>query len=263
MARGAFLISEEDGQISAELDPRRKSIPNDQSEFLAAILNTQTVLAVIFKDKPKKYKTNFAQLLALAQVGLVGNSPETSLAKQSLKQLKAEIMIREGTQIKLDYLSRLGLLAAGLASAGVFFWIFIQNLGGCSATSMLPYWCLIGNYGLLWMGTMLGVWISVAASRGRLTFNDLPTVVGRFREPLIRLIFTGFLGIVLGWFLAANLIGITFADLDFSEFVSKPLTALVLGTVSGISEKALSVRLIARSSEIISSGADSSSATTP
>ena len=174
MARGAFLISETDGRIRAQLDPRRKSVPNDHSEFLAAILNVQTVLIVIFKDKPEKYNINFTRLLALAQVGLVGNSPETSLAKQSLKQLKADIMIREGTQIKLRYLSRLGYLAAVLAIVGLIVWWGIKHWVNCSVETAIPQVCSISNYGLLWAGAMLGVWLSVAASRGRLTFEDLP-----------------------------------------------------------------------------------------
>ena len=193
----------------------------------------------------------------------MGNSPETSLAKQSLRQLKADIMIREGTQIKLKYLSRLGYLAGGLATVGLIIWWVIQHGVNCSVGIAIPQVCSISNYGLLWAGAMLGVWLSVAASRGRLTFEDLPTVVGRFREPMIRLIFAGTLGIVLGWFLSSKLIGLTFSGLDFSQFVSDPLVAILLGTISGISEKALSVRVIARSSEIIGSDANSSSTTTP
>jgi len=258
MVAGAFLISEKDNHIRAQLDPRRESIPNDQAELLDEVFEVQSILEVIFKRQPEKYNSVFPRLLSLAQVGLVGDKPETSLARQNLTQLKAEIMVREGTKIKLKYLARLGALAAGMAAVGLVFYLFIWQNYSCGGKDSQAAICSGANYGLLWTGAMIGVWLSVAASRGRLTFEDLPTVIGRYLEPTIRLVFAGLLAIVLGLFLAADLLGLVFGGTDFSKFDASTLTAILLGIVAGIGEKALAVKIISRSDEVAGAAGASS-----
>lgn len=65
------------------------------------------------------------------------------------------------------------------------------------------------------------------------------------------MLFVGLLAMMLGLFLQLKALSITFANIDFSTYADSIGMALLLGLVAGISERLISVELIARAREMV------------
>src|ERR1700681_4814740 len=79
--------------------------PSEQQVLKNQIERSLSTLRSIYpKSSDNKYDEAFAKLLALAQVGLVGLRPSTSIASAALESLHTEIVDREAGRIKNVYM---------------------------------------------------------------------------------------------------------------------------------------------------------------
>ena len=101
---------------------------------------------------------------------------------------------------------------------------------------------------------MAGAWMSVAATRRKVTFEEMPDFLSSYFEPLIRLIFVGLLVASFALFLQLEVLTLKVSGVDFKEFSSEVGVALLLGLIAGISEKALSVQIISRAQKALAPG---------
>lgn len=140
------------------------------------------------------------------------------------------------------YLAFFALWAAGgvaLAIVGLF-------LARCFASHMM-------GYGWLLIGTMGGAWFSTAARRWQIAFEDIQEFIDVVYEPVIRVVFVGVLALLLGLFLDVKLLSLKIGSVDLTEFPTNVRLALVLGAITGIGEKVISVQLLERAKMILSS----------
>ena len=248
---GAFEIKlsvDDDNEFNLEPKDLPGPIPEDQREIELGIYKAWGILKLlreqgVFAKDDGSFNEFRRRLLEVARVGLAANHVKTILAAKALEQIRDEISVRKGVTIKLTYLVRLaGWAVLGVIVGGVVIFLSKQGLPG------------LAGYGWVVIGSMAGAWMSVAASRRTVTFEEMPNFLGFYFEPLIRLWFVGLLATTFALFLQLGVLTLRISAVDFAEFPSKIGVALVLGVVAGISEKAVSVRIIERTRKLFTSG---------
>lgn len=233
--------------VEFNLKPRdtQDEIPEEQRTLSHGIYGAAGVLKLLNEqkvfDKDQASLKEFRErLLQVAQVGLAASHVKSKLAATALDQIRDEIVLRKGRPVQFRYLlvllqwAGLGAVVAGLVVAAAE--IAVAGLRG---------------YGWVLMGSMAGAWMSVAAGRREISFEELPYFLDSFLEPIIRLVFVGLLAVTVALFLHLDVLSISFLQVDFSEFAGNVGVALLLGVVAGIGERTLSVRLVKRAQEVV------------
>ena len=238
---GAFEIVEK-YKKTFNIKPVGDSLPQDQVKLQRAIYAANAILNVIFKNREEKYKDYLKALMEVAEAGLESpNIVHPQIAFDALEQIKTNIVLLEGRELKKKYLWDLLQKAIVLGS------------GVLAITLGLDYvWPEIFNFyplGLVWAGAMTGVWVSVAIKRTKMSFEELPNYDERKIVPFLHLIFAGIITVVFALFLKLEIIGITFNDIDFTEFPRHPEMSFVLGFLGGFSEKALSLKILKKAQQ--------------
>jgi hypothetical protein len=123
-------------------------------------------------------------------------------------------------------------------------------LGG-GMTLLGQFWTGLSGFGFVIMGSMIGAWLSVAASRWEIAFEGLQDSLDARNEPAVRLLFVAVLGCVVGLFLQLGVFNFKIGNADLTKFASNPSWAFALGVVAGIGERALSMQVLARSKEVL------------
>jgi hypothetical protein len=159
------------------------------------------------------------------------------LASKSLQQIREDIMRRMAKPIIYRYLAVLALYATGVGVAAALC------AGWANANDYT-------NYSYVVIGAMMGAWLSATATRQQVTFTGLQDFVDVRFDPPIRILFVTVFAVVLTLILQAQLIKIEIKGFDIAS-IDKIRWALVLGAMIGISEQALSVKVIDRVRQIM------------
>jgi len=251
MTEPRFTLGKRDGDLELHLKRGTaqddKPVPDDQAALQQRIYLTQRILHFI-ADRTTHLEDYRHRLEQVALAGLVQPNVQVKLAGDALTQIQEEIAQREGRIIKLRYLIKLGRWAVALAAAALL--LYWDHSVRAAADGAAPGWNAVRAYYLVWAGAMAGVWVSVASSRARVRFEDLPTLIDHRTEPVIRLVYTGLLACVFALFLVVKLVEVKVGALETAQLGAVP-TALVVGVISGFAEKTLSLRLVRRARELV------------
>lgn len=243
-AGGAWQVSSrdrQDGSRDINFQLKRVDVPADQLELKNKIERTYSLLLRLYAADRAEFNEAFDKLLSLAQVGLVGPKASTPVAAEALSGLHAEIVDREAGRVKNAYVRKLGSWAAWLAGISACVGFIAADV---STDRTIPSYCA------LWVGCMLGTWLSFSVRKVRLGFFDLAQVEDDQLDPGLRLIFTGSLTVVLGLVLQNSLVQITVGEFSAREFLSEYTAALLLGSLAGLAEKALPSHLAEKASSL-------------
>ena len=103
---------------------------------------------------------------------------------------------------------------------------------------------------------MVGAWLSLAATRREISSEDISSFVDYRFEPFIRMLFVASLAAIVALFLQTNVLSIEVGSIKLSQFAGTGNTALalLLGVITGISEKAVSVRVIESARKVFAPG---------
>ena len=265
---GAFEIRTHDthrnevkDKIEFNIKPKEEfpgPIPEEQREINYGVYGTWGVLKLlreqgVFKDEDNSFTEFRGRLLQVAEVGLAAKHVRTHLAAKALDQIREEISLRKGITIKLKYLSRLaGWALLGVAAGASLVYIAAKGIPGLYSPD--PSTPGLKGYGWVVIGSMAGAWMSVASTRRKVAFEEMPDFLSSRFEPLIRLIFVGLLAASFALFLQHDLLTLKVSEVDFKNFSSEVGVALLLGLIAGISEKAVSVRIISRAQKALAPG---------
>ena len=184
MSRGVFIVSRDPSNqrdILFQQSPNHSGeIPEEQLALKDQIEQTLAILRMLFPNDDARFREYFDPLVSLAQTGLVGESAQTNLARRTLISLKTEITDRESGRIKNRYMKKLGLTAVFLGVPPLICAVFILT--------RRPDLLWLSNFMLLWVGCMVGVWLSFGARKTVLRFEELHIVEKDRLEPVVRLI---------------------------------------------------------------------------
>lgn len=235
----------EDGTLDIYFKVLKSGCPADQQRLKNEVERTLSALRVLYAGSVGgKFEEAFAKLLSLAQVGLAGPSPSTSVAEAALESLQNEIVDREAGRVKNDYMIKLGKWALGFCIAGVV--LYFLSGTEWSPSQIRDY----RNFFLLWSGCMVGVWCSFAARKAVLTFFDLARIEEDRLDPPLRLIFSGLLTFILGLIFLTGFANVVVGTFEGAKFIHDAAVALLIGALSGIAEKALPVAILQRAQTI-------------
>lgn len=173
-------------------------------------------------------------MIQAAEVGCTANNVKTRLAADALEQIRRDIVRRKGRAIKYRYLITLGR------------WAVMGILLGALVVAASCYVAALSGYGWVIAGSMVGAWLSLASTRRQVSFDSIQDVVNVGKEPVIKLIFVAILASTLAFLLEIGVISLSLGDIDLAEFHANARFAVLLGLVTGISERAASVQVIDR-----------------
>lgn len=234
MPKGAFLVSGEGTEIVFEQHPDVPQAPEDQIRLYVKFASLHSRLRALFDTDAARLEHYVRRLRSIAQVSISGKSVDPALGEAAYTQLVADIVDREGWRIKLGYLRQLGLVSGGMSAAALVLYVVLIN---CTTLQML------GNYALLFIGSQIGVFLSVAARRSNTSMDELMEVRHTRWEPFVRLLYTGLLALTLGLLLAKGAITLAFGQFNAGSFITDIPAALLTGLIMGLAEKTLSLRL--------------------
>lgn len=256
MAKGAFKISFENKKTELVIATNIADgvIPDDQLNLSIDITNTLATIKLLYKTESSQFSKAFDQLFWIAKTGLEGDeigNVQVTLSVKALAQFKKEIVDRESSKKKNEYLIKLGVRALILGLPFLILGAYInyracQNLHYCNCVQ--PNY--LANIMILWSGTMCGVWLSFAITRTILGFDDLAIIEKDGLEPALRLIFTGILSIVFGLLFITNAIEIKLGSLSSHDISKDPITAFLIGTILGLNEKIIGNTLTKKTSAL-------------
>jgi hypothetical protein len=218
-------------------------IPEDQrkiSHEVYAVRNTVKLLRKLTRVDDKDYDEFIERVKQAARVGCEGSNVDAVLAATALDDIRGDVMRRYGRKIAFRYLLALAAWAAG----GVLLGFLVI---GTSVWSGLQ---VLSGYGYLLIGSMVGAWLSVAASRWEIAFDGIQEFVDTSVEPAVRLLFVGLLAMAFGLFLQLGIIPINIDKVSLTTFYATPQWALFLGIIAGVGEKALSMQLLTRAKQV-------------
>lgn len=222
----------EDGKKDILFNVINPGCPASQNELKNDVERTLSAIKIIFENsKDGKFEESFAKLLRLAQLGLIGLTPDTTSARYALESLKHEIVAREGGRIKNSYMRTLGIWALGFSLCAVIAYFITDNYLNCRGN--------IKNFFLIWGACMAGTWCSFAARKLVLTFDDLSLIEEDRLDPPIRLIFSGLLTLILSLVFITGFAEVQVGSFKTSEILMYETYALLFGAFCGLAEKAL------------------------
>jgi hypothetical protein len=215
------------------------------------IERTLSALRAVYSVDKAKFNEAFAKLLALAQVGLPGPTPATSIARSALDSLKAELVDREAGRIKNEYMIKLGRWALTFLTVAVFLYVLLTIWPDRVPDRIYAY----RNFLLLWSGCMIGAWCSFASRKVVLSFFDLARIEEDRVDPPLRLIFSGLLTSILGLIFATGFANVVIGTFEGAKFLNDGAVALLIGALSGMAEQALPGAIMQRAQNILPSDA--------
>lgn len=221
--------------------------PAEQQRLKNEIERALSALRVIYAESSSgKFNEAFAKLLNLAQVGLVGPKPATSVAVSALDSLKSEIVDREAGRIKNNYMIKLGKWALAFCAIGVIAYL-VAGIDSELVPAQVRHY---RNFLLLWSGCMIGVWCSFASRKVIMGFFDLAGIEEDKVDPPLRLIFSGLLTSILGLIFVTGFANIVVGTFEGAKFLNNGSVALLIGALSGLAEKALPGAIMQRAQTI-------------
>jgi hypothetical protein len=246
MPRGCFVVSRDGDNprdIRFSLLSGTDTVPDEQLRLRDEVDGALTVLRMLFTTDDTRFEEYFRPLLSLAQAGLVGDSAQPELGLRALVSLKNDITAREAGRVKNQYMKVLGqrALVAGLPALAA----------GFAMPLIAPDLPALRSFLLLWSGCMAGVWLSFGARKTVFTFEDLNIPEQDRMEPLVRLVFAGLLTMVIGLLFETHAMEITLGAIKSSDFGTRPTVALLIGMLSGFSEKVLSSQVGRQASALL------------
>tara|TARA_R110001606_G_scaffold74168_1_gene171744 strand:+ start:2630 stop:3703 length:1074 start_codon:yes stop_codon:yes gene_type:complete len=187
-----------------------------------------------YTENRSRFDDAFYKLLSLAQLGMATKHADPYVANAALTTLKAEIVDREASRIKNDHMRKLGLWALVPALVcGILYLLYDEFI----------YWPdEIQHYRhifLVWIGCLAGTWVSFAARKVVLTFEDLSTLEKDRLDPPMRLIFTAMITTFFILIFTTGLINLEIGGFSSASILTSGSVALLIGALLGLSEQAL------------------------
>jgi hypothetical protein len=244
MIMGAFEIQIPDHHPeNFDLRPKDAAgpIPDDQKKVSQVVYETSNVLKLLrgqgeFRKDDASFKEFIERVIEAARAGCVVQNVQTTLAAEALTQIRADVARRKIRVIVYRYLFRLAVWAL---------------VGAALGSAIVILLCELRGYGWVVIGSMVGAWISVAATRWEISFEGVQDFLDVCYEPFVRLFFVGLLASILALFLSLKVLALKIGSLDLSTFETSPGAALLVGLIAGVGERKLSVAILERARKVL------------
>lgn len=230
-------------------------IPDDYLTLEIEIERTNTILNAIFSDGKDPLSTirsqqYFSRLVALARASL--GQDQVSLGNMALKTFQYDVLVREAGRIKNKYVVELGKWTSIYGGVALIYYLF---------SLLFPIIIRDKLFSLIFVGSMLGAWLSFSIRNPNLTFYHLAAVEDDLLDPKIRPLFVGGMTMIVALLLGTEMVVVTIGGFDTKFLTSATanhaavgiatMKALLIGCLCGISEQALPSALGQRAREFV------------
>lgn len=212
----------------------------DDCEAVATVLQTHVGL-----NNPA-FRALFEELLATAQVGLVGAGANPAAAGATLNAFKERLVSSLGPGVRKRYLSSLGRRAIAMATLFVALGLFASRYA--SVIELAPDECR--NYCFMLSASMLTVWASFAARR-KFSFEEIFLPESDMLAPLHRLVFSAICTLLLAIICSIKMAGFSVGSFSTDNVGTSTKTALVFGALLGFGERFLGDAIMPHVSRIL------------
>jgi hypothetical protein len=204
----------------------------------------------IFDDNPHAFGEFVGRVIQATRAGLVGSNAQPRLGRDAIDQIRAEIVMRRGVRMKILYLLKLLAWAAlGLIPA-----LILLAIGWVGSLEDGERTALVAGLGWVWIGALVGAWMSAAYRRGEVDFAGLPRFLDARFEPALRILFVGLLSVVVALGIRLELLEFSIEGHALASYTTDPLIGLLIGFVCGFAERAISRRLAQRVEDLVPRG---------
>lgn len=213
-------------------------VPEEQRLLHKEVERSGALIKTLQKTKENIKEMYFNKLLSLAQVGLAGENPVPILSLETLEGLKEEICIKEGSRIKNSYMISLGICAL----------VSISTLLALISVWKLHY---LDKYLYVYIGAMVGTWVSFSARKLKLSFEELSIIESDGVGPFLRLVYIGICSIIIFLFFNSGLITIAIGNFNISEINNSIELQILLGIICGLVEYQIGTGLFNKATDIL------------
>jgi len=249
MPRGAFQLTGDNENFDLRpADNLATAIPRDQRKVSLEVYEIRNILVLLkrcnrFANDEPTFQEFVNRLRQAATGGCCAVNVNPGLAEDALDQIRTDITRRVGRPTVYRNLC----CFAGWCLAGVAVGLVAAYVAPVVAPSLT-------GYGWMIVGAMSGVWLSVAVKRNAISFDSILDYLDNRFEPFVRILFVGILAIVLGVLLQVGLLSTSVGGIALSGFTKDAFLAFALGSICGIGEKAISVKLMDRLRKVMVTG---------
>lgn len=213
-------------------------VPKDAFELYKEIENMTSKLKKIFKNDKEELDRNFELLLSLAQAGLVKEIGNPKSAKQALENLKFDILTVQGKKLKSEYIRELGTAVFLNTVILTFVYLIFKNE-------------VFSKYILVFMGAMIGSWVSFCIRKLVINFDDLVNFEKDLMPFQPRLVFIGSIALIFAMLLNNDILSISFGTLSLKTFLVTVEKNILFGILCGILDMKLATNLYEKTELIL------------
>lgn len=232
--KGCFEITLEGNEINCQPKVSEDDIPKEQEDLYLLIEDAVSIIdsSTLIKNSSKKYYIE--KLFDIAETGLSIETNEVypNLANKALRQLKEEILLKESSFIKNNYMKTLGFHT--VVQIGILLVVQLVVLHFTKNTISYIY---------AYIGALVGAWISFGARKPNLSFKELSIIESDGLAPPIRLVYIGLCAVVVMLFLRTEIAVITINKLSTKSINNSIDLQLLLGVIVGLIEYQISEKL--------------------
>jgi len=237
--------------------------PTDQETKLKRDVETTATACRKFlqTSAPKRFRERFDALLSLAQVGLLAPTANPVEASSTLENLKEDMVLIEGQEIRTRYLWNLLKLAvlfcclfliiffvAVPVSRFLYANVFGTNGEEADSKNVQSIAQAIHSYSLMLLTAMVGLWVSFALRRN-FKFDELFLPENDLLSPLHRVLFVICATSILALFCSLNFVGVSIATFETKALPQSLAVAATFGVLCGLSQNLLPDMILPRTEQ--------------
>lgn len=238
--------------------------PKEQFELQANIdkilrvcqrLYLGTVSKPSTSEQEVRFRVYYMRLFRIAQLGLEGANPAPEVANTVLASIASDLIDDEAGIIKNGRLLTLGWYVFLYSAPALVLFCAIQwfadtwIVSGLKSLLIVP--AALSCFLLLWVGCLVGVWLSYGIRKTKFSLSDLITSDDDRLAPHIRLVFAGLLTLIIGMLFTLKFIELKIGAVSLTNIAQDPMLAFVVGSFCGISELALPASIGSRAATFI------------
>lgn len=247
--KGCFKVELEDGEITCAPKVSQGEISKEQEELYISIEDIMSIInsSTLINDKSKKYYIDKLYDIALTGLSIDATEVYPELAFKALEKLKEEILLRESSKVKNRYMGKLGRNVVGQT---LFLLLLILGLNNFQYVNK-DIANNLSSYGYVYIGTIVGAWISFGVRKPNLFFEELSIIESDGLSPKIRLIYVGLCSIIIFLFLKTEIVVISINNISTSDIKQSIEMQLALGASIGLIEYKISEKLFKKANLVI------------
>ena len=235
--RGQAGIPNRPGDIYFGIAPGA-AIPQEVLDLQDRLEFTARTLRELYQQNDvNRFNQHFSQLLSAAQL-LAGPTPNPLVVARALSRIHEDVLAREGRRMKTTHLNKLGS-RLGLVVIAIVALIVLSQTGSNSYVNWAPMERFTPFYGAAFIAAAVGMWLSFATRKPRLTFEDLLEPEGDMMGPGHRIAYVLLFTAVLALLAAGNVMGVSVGEFSTEKIATSYISAAIFGFMCGFSEKLL------------------------